>query len=77
MVERYNLIIDAMKYSGKVKGFKVTTEENFDAIVLVQRNMRKNMKVGGFRLAAILYYTSNQCTPSNDPLKILINLRRK
>ena len=32
--------------------------------------MHKNMKVGGFKLDAILYYTSNQCTPSNDPLKI-------
>ena len=35
------------------------------------------MKVGGFSLAAIKYFTSNQCTPSNDPLKIQINLPRE
>ena len=39
--------------------------------------MRNNMKVGGFRLAAILYYTLNELPPSNDPLKIQINLPRK
>ena len=59
-----NLILDAMKDFGKVQGFKPTTEKTqLDAIILVQRNMRRNMKVGGFRLAAILYYTSNQRTP--------------
>ena len=59
-----NLILDAMKDFGKVQGFKPTTEKTqLDAIVLVQRIMRRNMNVGGFRLAAISYYTSNQCTP--------------
>ena len=35
------------------------------------------MKVGGFMLAEVLYYISNQFTPSNNTLKIQINPPRK
>ena len=61
--KKINLILDIIKDFGKFKGFKPITEKKLDAIVLFQRSMRENMKVGGFRLAATLYYTSNKYTP--------------
>ena len=63
--------------SWKISGVQTNNRKTqLYAIVLVQRNMRKNMKAGGFRLTAILYYSLNQCIPSNNPLKIQINLPR-
>ena len=42
-----NMILDAIKDFGKVRIFKPTTEKTqLDAIVLIQRNMRENKKVG-------------------------------
>ena len=61
--KKINLILDIIKDFGNFKGFKPITEKKLDAIFLFQRSMRENMKVGGFRLAATLYYTSNKYTP--------------
>ena len=42
----------------KTSGIKTNNRKiKLDAIVLVQRNMRENMNVGVFKLAATLYYT--------------------
>ena len=73
-----NLILDAMENFGKSSGIQTNnTNKNtqLDAIVLGFKEIcAKYMKIGGFRLSVTLYYTSNQCTPSNDPLKMQINL---
>ena len=63
---------------GKVQGFKPTTEKNtIRCNRFGSKKYARKYEGEGFRLAATLYYASNQCTPSNDPFKIKINLPKK